>query len=380
MSAWRAVTPRGRWILGAGLLLAVGGALLRYPIIAGLGAILVSLVAVEVVAVLSRPDLTVHRTVDPLVVVRQERCTGHLHTGAGRTSLVRTEAQDTVDGRLMPLADVNTRGGETTYDIATNRRGLVAVGPLRLHRTSLCGLAAAVTHVGEVVELRVLPRRIPLTSLPAGHRRAAVGGGESLELGGTDLVGLHEYTVGDDLRRLHWATSARTGTLMVREDADPAQPHVCVLLDDRTQSYAQPDDFEEAVELAAALCRAAMETGDPLRLRTSSGRHDLTVPGSTTSHLPPEALELEWLLAEIDASAERTLRPFHHRGLDVVATVTGARADLPALALGLAGALDTTLCVVDPDPGAPSSTMGVATVLRASGSQALARLWDGRLP
>ena len=124
---------------------------------------------------------------------------------------------------------------------------------------------------------------------------------ESLELGGTDLVGLHEYTVGDDLRRLHWATSARTGTLMVREDADPAQPHVCVLLDDRQQSYAHPDDFEEAVELAAALCRVAVEAGDPLRLRTSSGRHDLTVPGSTTRHLPREGLELEWLLAEIDS-------------------------------------------------------------------------------
>ncbi len=378
MSPWRAITPRGRWIIGTGLVLAVAGALLRYPVVAGLGAILVALVAVEVVVVLRRPDVTVRRTVDPLVVVRQERCTGHLHAAGGRTPLVRTAAQETVDGRLMPLADVDAQGGETTYDIPTNRRGLVAVGPLRLHRISLCGMAATVTDVGDVVELRVLPRRIPLTALPVGHRRAAVGGGESLELGGTDLVGLHEYTVGDDLRRLHWATSARTGTLMVREDADPAQPHVCVLLDDRQQSYAHPDDFEEAVELTAALCRVAVEAGDPLRLRTSSGRHDLTVPGSTTRHLPREGLELEWLLAEIDSGADRTLHPFHHRGLDIVVSVTGARADLPALALGLGGALDTTLCVVDPDPSSASGVLGVATVLRAGGSQALARLWDGR--
>ena len=111
MSPWRAITPRGRWIIGTGLVLAVAGALLRYPVVAGLGAILVALVAVEVVVVLRRPDVTVRRTVDPLVVVRQGRCTGHLHAAGGRTPLVRTAAQETVDGRLMPLADVDAQGG-----------------------------------------------------------------------------------------------------------------------------------------------------------------------------------------------------------------------------------------------------------------------------
>ena len=80
----------------------------------------------------------------------------------------------------------------------------------------------------------MLPRRIPV--LDAGGTGARRRRRQRLELGGTDLVGLHEYTMGDDLRRLHWATSARTGTLMVREDADPAEPHVCVLLDDRAAS------------------------------------------------------------------------------------------------------------------------------------------------
>ena len=51
------------------------------------------------------------------------------------------------------------------------------------------------------------PRIVPLTSMAMGHRRALTGGDDSAELGGTDLVGLHEYTMGDDLRRLHWATS-----------------------------------------------------------------------------------------------------------------------------------------------------------------------------
>ena len=380
MIPWRATTPRGRWILCLGLVLAVAGALLRYPVVAGIGVVLVVLVTVEVAAVLRRPDVGVHRTVEPLVVVRQQACAGHLRLKGGRTGLVRHLAQECIDGRPMPLVEVTTHETGTTYDIPTGRRGLVAVGPLRLHRVSLCGMASTVTDVGEVVRLRVLPRRIALTSLPAGHRRAATGGADSLELGGTDLVGLHEYTLGDDLRRLHWATSARTGTLMVREDADPAEPHVCVVLDDRQESYELPDDFEEGVELAAALCRVAVEAGVPLRFRTVSGRHDLTVPGSTARHVPPEARDLEWLLAEVDAGPGRASYPMHHRGLDVLAMVTGSGAALPALVLGLDDALDTTVCVVDPEPLAPTALAGAATVLRASGSQPLARLWDGRQP
>lgn len=378
MTPWRATTPRGRWTLGSGLLLAVAGVLLRYPVVVGLGVVLATLVVVEVVAVLRRPAVDLRRTVDPLVVVRQQRCTGHLRLTGGRAGLVRTLARESIDGRLTAPTHVDPTAAETTYDIPTNRRGLVDVGPLRLRRVSLCGLSATTTDAGEVVRLRVLPRRIPLTSLPVGHRRSAVGGGDSPELGGTDLVGLHEYTVGDDLRRLHWATSARTGTLMVREDADPAQPHVHVLLDDRLEAYARPDDFEEAVELAAALCRVAAEAGDPLRFRTTSGRHDVVVPGSTTRQLLREAHELELLLAELDAGPDRLLAPAHHRGLDVAVAVTGSLADLAELTLALAGAPDATLCVVDPQPPGTPGVLGGATVLRAPGSHALARLWDGR--
>ncbi|NYE35135.1 uncharacterized protein (DUF58 family) [Nocardioides cavernae] len=378
MTPWRATTTRGRWVLVTGLALAAAGVLLRYPVVAALGAVLATLVVVEVALVLRRPPVRVQRTVEPLVVVRQESCTGRLRLAGGRGGLVRTLARESIDGRLGEPFELDPQGAETTYVIPTTRRGLVDVGPLRLERASLCGLSASATDAGEVVRLRVLPRRVPLTALPTGHRRAAVGGGESMELGGTDLVGLHEYAVGDDLRRLHWATSARTGTLMVREDADPAQPHVHVLLDDRSESYAAADDFEEAVEVAAALCRVAVEAGDPLRFRTTSGRHDVTVPGSTTRQPLREAHELEWLLAEIDAGPDRTPVAAHHRGLDVAVAVTGARADHRGLALDVGGALDATVCVVDPDPAAGPGVLGAATVLRGAGSDALARLWDGR--
>ena len=103
------------------------------------------------------------------------------------------------------------------------------------------GLAGRRLPLGDVTEVRVVPRVLPVRGLPSGVRRGHVGADERVERGGTDLVGLREYVPGDDLRRLHWATSARTGVLMVREDADPARPHLAVVLDDRAGSHPDED-------------------------------------------------------------------------------------------------------------------------------------------
>ena len=65
--------------------------------------------------------------------------------------------------------------------------------------------------------------------------------------------GLRPYVVGDDLRMVHWRTTARTGTLMVKKHVDTNRPQVVVLLDDRAGSYPANRWFEEAVEVAASL-------------------------------------------------------------------------------------------------------------------------------
>jgi hypothetical protein len=52
--------------------------------------------------------------------------------------------------------------------------------------------------------------------------------------GSADLRAVREYVVGDEVRHLHWKALARTGSLMVREYVDPAQPRFTLLLDDRS--------------------------------------------------------------------------------------------------------------------------------------------------
>ncbi|MDT0202776.1 DUF58 domain-containing protein [Nocardioides sp. AE5] len=380
MGALTALTARGRWVLPSGLLLTAAGIGWRYPVLIGLGTVLVVLVVAELVAIHHAPALGVRRVVSPEVVTRNEPCCGSLHlAGRRRGGLVHTDAADQVDGRLVPVRlreHDGEAGTRVDYDIPTNRRGLVDVGPVQVRRTGLSGMATTLQPAGDVVQVRVLPRRIPIAGLAPGHRRAVNATGNSLEFGGTDLVGLHEYTVGDDLRRLHWPSSARTGTLMVREDADPSEPHVFVLLDDRASSHRDADWFEECVEVADALCRAAITAGSPLRLRTASGRHEIDVPGSHAGHPSPDARELEWLLAEVQLHDDPALADLGTRDLDVLLVVTGAAADLAEVTLAGAPALSTTLLVLDPTPTVTVESRASTTLLRGRSSADLASAWE----
>ncbi|HEY0953095.1 DUF58 domain-containing protein [Nocardioides sp.] len=381
---WSVLTVRGRGTALTGGLLVGAGVAWHYPLLGGLGGALLAVVVAEVVSVLVTGDARVHREVSPRVVVRQEPCTGTLRlTGRRRRGLVRFDAMDEVDGTLVPV-DLPDQGPartvEVSYPIPTPRRGLLPVGPVHLRRHGVAGMAATSTATGQVEQVRVLPRRIPLASMMPGHRRSPAGTDLSLEQGGTDLLGLHEYAMGDDLRRLHWATSARTGTLMVREDADPAVPQVRVLLDDRACGYHGPDGpeplFEEAVELVAAVCRAAVERGLPLRFASLSGRHRVLVPGSPTRQPQREARDLDWMLAEIDLVDRTEARPDPAPADDVALVVTGAAADRHELALLLGDAATRVVAAVDPTPLVGAEQRSGVLVLRGAGSLSLAAAWD----
>lgn len=378
------LTTRGWATTLLGGLLVVAGLAWHYPLVAGLGATLLVVVLAEVVSVVATATVAVHREVSPTVVVRHEPCTGTLElTGRRRRGLVRFDAMDEVDGVLVPVELPDAPGATTvsvSYPIPTPRRGLLPVGPVHLRRYGLAGMAASSSETGRVEQVRVLPRRIPLGSLMPGHRRSPAGADLSVEYGGTDLVGLHEYAMGDDLRRLHWATSARTGSLMVREDADPAEPQVCVLLDDRAPSYGGPGDvdepFEEAVELVAALCRVAVGHGYPLRFRTLSGRQDVLVPGSPTRLPQREAHDLDWLLAEIGTAGPGPVPHDLPPGQDIAAVVTGAGADQHELGLLLGDAATRVVAIVDPMPLVAAEQRAGVLLLRGAGSLSLAAGWD----
>ncbi|UVS77770.1 DUF58 domain-containing protein [Actinokineospora sp. UTMC 2448] len=354
------MTVRGAAVLAAGALCAGCGLWWRYPGLTALGLALAAVVVLSFVVVLVASPVDAVREVRPRTVPRLAACTASVVvSGTGRLPV---EVVDTVAG--SPVALDIPESGRVSYPVPTQRRGVVAVGPLTVRRYGPAGLAVSSRVAAGEVTVRVVPRVLPVRGLPAGARRGQVGADERVERGGTDLVGLREYVPGDDLRRLHWATSARTGTLMIREDADPARPHLAVLLDDRESAHTA-ESFEEAVEVAASLVASAAADGHPVRLLSASGSVDVEV-------LEPDAAEALSALADVVPVAAQDVRPVPVRDLDVVAAIGSFAVDELILAAGR-GAYGVVLSVGSEDS---VSAGGVVIVLRGSSAEALLRAWD----
>ncbi|CRK55596.1 FIG002343: hypothetical protein [Alloactinosynnema sp. L-07] len=370
------LTARGVGALVLGALLTGCGLWWRYPGLAALGISLTLIFLVGVASVLFAAPVTPVRTVRPRTVQRLGACTGTLElTSRAKRLRVLLDGTDEIAGEPVPVDIPVLAPGERTkldYRIPTDRRGVWQVGPLTLRRRGLAALAEARTTVGSVIEVRVVPRVLPVRGLPSGARRGQVGADERVERGGTDLVGLREYVPGDDLRRLHWATSARTGTLMIREDADPARPHLAVVLDDRAAGYPDPRQFEDAVEVAASLLTAAIGDGHPVRLLTVSGSVDVEVAASTVDG---DAAAVLAALAELGMADGVAAASVPVRDLDVVAVICGAESELSALLLEAGRAAFGVVLSVDPSASGLSALGGVL-VVRAADAEGLLRAWD----
>ena len=297
---------------------------------------------------------------------------------AGRRFATSLDADERIGAERVPVAVPRLRPGQTveaSYEIPTSLRGVVEVGPLRLRRVGVAGLAVGEGLTGGTLAVHVLPRVLPVLGLPGGVRRGHVGADERVERGGTDLVALREYLPGDDLRRVHWATSARSGTLMVREDADPARPHLTLLIDDRAGRYVG-EQFEDAVEVAASLAATIVEAGHPIRLLSTTGRVDVDVPAAPPGMLAPGAELLLRELSEVRAAEADELTPVALRDLDVVVVVTGAQGPVDGLVAEAARASLGVALVLDAH-STDVAAFGSVLVLRGPRAEDVLQAWDG---
>ena len=71
------------------------------------------------------------------------------------------------------------------------------------------------------------------------------------------MLGVRQWRAGDDLRRIHWRSTARTGRPTLVERGDPRTTQVRVLL----VGSADYPGFEDAVSAAASVCDLALRRG-----------------------------------------------------------------------------------------------------------------------
>ena len=104
------------------------------------------------------------------------------------------------------------------------------------------------------------------------HRSGEVSGGAAGARG--EFRGLHNYRPGDDPRDVHWRSTARFGSPVVREYERERAEALWICVDLRRRDGADEAAEEEALEIAASLARATIERGQPVALVTPDAQLD----------------------------------------------------------------------------------------------------------
>jgi len=201
------------------------------------------------------------------------------------------------DGELGTLLGAETREIEVTFH--TLARGVYRVDEAELETTDLLGVfefSRVLTGFG--LELVVYPAvyslgrwasvgRNPLGDVGAPSRTRA---GESV-----DFHGIREYRSGDEPRRIHWPTTARTGNLSVIEFEDLPSRGMVAIVDCGAGTNIGPrgsSTLDCAARAAASLAALACGWHSPFELvAVDSMNHGVSIPaGSMSAHRVFEAL------------------------------------------------------------------------------------------
>jgi len=252
------------------------------------------------------------------------------------------------------------------------------MGPLELPREDPFGLFRTVAKRGAPQRIEVHPRLIPLSSLPTGVSRILEGpSSDSSPSGTVTFHRLREYVVGDDLRLVHWPSTARTGKLVVRHNVDTAEPFTVVLLDLSPKRYSAPT-FEEAVDIAASVVNSMSAGKAPVQLRTSKGDR-LGGPGGRDP--VPLVDFLTTVSPDEEGSLEEQLTLLRRdRGGTALVIVTGViEPDLLPDMASLRRRFDRVIAIsVVAKPGRPPVHAGLR-VVETSGADEMARIWNQQL-
>jgi uncharacterized protein (DUF58 family) len=168
------------------------------------------------------------------------------------------------------------QASSVAYTVRADVRGRYEVGPLVVRLTDPFGLCELTRSFPSIDRLTVIPQVVPLPVVRLAGEYAGTGESRarSVAVHGEDDAATREYRHGDDLRRVHWRSTARVGELMVRREEQPWESRATVVLDTRGYAHAGEGptaSFEWAVSSAASIAVHLRTAGYKLRLVTGAG-------------------------------------------------------------------------------------------------------------
>jgi uncharacterized protein (DUF58 family) len=329
------LTRRGWSFVGAAVGLYVGARMLGLVQLAVLAvSTILLLIGAYVWVRVKSPALVASRTLKELLQVGIEGRVDLVVTAERRSPTIAVA--DAFDhGRraarflLAPLA-----AGEearAAYRFPTDRRGRFEVGPLRATLADPFGLASASRRVLGTEQVIVYPRVHDIVAPPD------IGGLDldrdhpavrpRVESSG-DFMTLREYAPGDDLRHVHWRSTARRGHLMMRQNETRRRAPVLLMLDVRPATHDRAS-FERGVEAVASIATALDRAGRPFEVAWSTGMN-VGAPGRRhLAHIMDELAIVE------PHGADRLLITSTRRRSSAVIAVTGRLLATDAASLGM---------------------------------------------
>ncbi|WP_106507695.1 DUF58 domain-containing protein [Brachybacterium timonense] len=259
------------WLLGDLFALAVPRALAA----ALLAALLLGLLAM----LLARLGLRLDRAVVDDVIPHGERVRVQMnlaprallaHLALGRGA-VREHLPDALGGTGdLALAPA------MPHTLPTIRRGHHSLAPATIIVRDVLGLWQLRHRTLDHAAVTVLPERE--TVGPTAARTAHIDRGDAAPSHAHTGIGeigpiARPYASGDDIRRIHWRASARTGRLMTREDEAPTARTATILLDTRPGADGPADLALEdrLVSIVASLLESLSAHGWEVRVLDATG-------------------------------------------------------------------------------------------------------------
>jgi uncharacterized protein (DUF58 family) len=302
------LTTRGVAVFLAGLAMWAAARLIGS---AGLEVAAIGLGALPFLAVglarVGRPRLAIRRRLSDVRVTPGTRVTVELsieNRGPVATPLLLLEDRCPPPlGRGARLVVTGLHGQGTrrvTYTLLPQARGRYRIGPLSVDLADPFSLTRQRVEFDETEELLVTPEIEDLTQAPEPSSGGTFGTSRARHLfrTGEEFYTMRQYQLGDDLRRLHWPSVARTGQLMIRQDETSRRASGLVFLDSRQAALgaAHTPPFERAVSVAASVGLLLARGGFSLRLATAA-----SAPAPVTEDAFLDAL------AGVDAGTTRSI-------------------------------------------------------------------------
>jgi uncharacterized protein (DUF58 family) len=292
---WRLLTHRGRFFVVIGLVVVLVAMAAGQRDVMRLGLLLVSLPVIAAVLVSrARLRMSCERSIEPGQVPLGSPMKGQIVLGQdGRLPAGILMLEDSVPrelgGRprfLVDRPDVRWRR-VVEYPLLGRVRGRFSTGPLTVRTVDPFGLVQLDRQFVATSEVMVTPRIVPLPKI-----RTIGGGGRTGEsrphrigVVGQDDATVREYRQGDDVRRIHWPSTARWGDLMVRREEQAWDPSASIVLDSRASAHAgrgMHNSLEWAISAAASIGIHFLDDGFAIEIYEADG--PLHISGTMGQH------------------------------------------------------------------------------------------------